>query len=62
VDPIGRTIEMLDWGSPYRATVIDIVGDCAVHRGGDPARGGRCHRRTGRRALRVDPIAALRAE
>ena len=27
VDPIGRTIEMRDWGSPYRATVVGIVGD-----------------------------------
>jgi putative ABC transport system permease protein len=27
VDPIGRTIEMRDWGAPYRATVIGIAGD-----------------------------------
>jgi putative ABC transport system permease protein len=27
IDPIGRTIEMRDWGSPYTATVIGIVGD-----------------------------------
>jgi putative ABC transport system permease protein len=32
VDPIGRTIEMRDWGSPYSATVIGIVGD--VHQAG----------------------------
>jgi putative ABC transport system permease protein len=27
VDPIGRTIEMRDWGAPYRATVVGIVAD-----------------------------------
>ena len=27
IDPIGRTIEMRDWGSPYVARVIGIVGD-----------------------------------
>jgi len=27
IDPIGRTIEMRDWGSPYSATVVGIVGD-----------------------------------
>ena len=26
-DPIGRTLEMRDWGAPYRATVIGIIGD-----------------------------------
>lgn len=32
VDPIGRSIEMRDWGEPYTATVIGIVGD--VHQAG----------------------------
>jgi ABC-type antimicrobial peptide transport system permease subunit len=27
VDPIGRAIEMRDWGAPYIATVVGIVGD-----------------------------------
>ena len=27
VDPIGRTIEMRDWGAPYTATVVGIVGN-----------------------------------
>jgi predicted permease len=27
VDPIGRTIQMRDWGAPYTATVVGIVGD-----------------------------------
>src|SRR6185503_3546844 len=27
IDPIGRTIEMRDWGAPYPATVVGIVGD-----------------------------------
>ncbi len=31
-DPIGRAITMRDWGEPYRATVIGIVGD--VHQAG----------------------------
>jgi putative ABC transport system permease protein len=31
-DPIGRAITMHDWGEPYRATVIGIVGD--VHQSG----------------------------
>jgi putative ABC transport system permease protein len=31
-DPIGRAITMHDWGPPYRATVIGIVGD--VHQAG----------------------------
>jgi putative ABC transport system permease protein len=26
-DPIGRTLEMRDWGSPYRATVAGVIGD-----------------------------------
>jgi putative ABC transport system permease protein len=31
-DPIGRAITMHDWGEPYRATVVGIVGD--VHQSG----------------------------
>jgi putative ABC transport system permease protein len=27
IDPIGRTIEMRDWGSPYVATVVGVAGD-----------------------------------
>jgi hypothetical protein len=27
VDPVGRTIEMREWGSPYPARVIGVVGD-----------------------------------
>jgi putative ABC transport system permease protein len=27
IDPIGRSVEMRDWGAPYVATVIGIVGD-----------------------------------
>src|SRR5262249_403009 len=27
IDPIGRGLEMRDWGAPYRATVIGIVAD-----------------------------------
>jgi predicted permease len=27
VDPVGRTIEMRDWGAPYRATVVGVLGD-----------------------------------
>jgi len=27
IDPIGRTIDMRDWGAPYPATVVGIVGD-----------------------------------
>jgi len=27
LDPIGRAVEMRDWGAPYAATVIGIVGD-----------------------------------
>src|SRR4029078_11126487 len=27
IDPIGRTIEMREWGAPYPATVVGIVGD-----------------------------------
>jgi putative ABC transport system permease protein len=35
-DPLGRTIEMRDWGAPYRARVIGVVAD--VHQaGGDRA-------------------------
>jgi predicted permease len=26
-DPIGRTLEMRDWGPPYRATVVGVVAD-----------------------------------
>ena len=32
IDPVGRTIEMRDWGEPYTATVIGIVGD--IHQAG----------------------------
>ena len=32
IDPVGRTIEMRDWGAPYAATVIGVVGD--VHQSG----------------------------
>jgi len=32
VEPIGRSIDMRDWGEPYRAMVIGIVGD--VHQAG----------------------------
>jgi hypothetical protein len=32
IDPVGRAITMRDWGEPYRATVIGIVGD--VHQSG----------------------------
>lgn len=32
VDPIGRSIEMRDWGEPYKATVVGIVAD--VHQAG----------------------------
>jgi putative ABC transport system permease protein len=35
VDPIGRSITMRDWGAPYRATVVGIVGD--VHQAGPDA-------------------------
>jgi len=35
VDPVGRTITMHDWGAPYRATVVGIVGD--VHQAGPDA-------------------------
>jgi predicted permease len=27
IDPVGRSITMRDWGAPYRATVVGIVGD-----------------------------------
>jgi putative ABC transport system permease protein len=27
IDPLGRAVEMRDWGAPYAATVIGIVGD-----------------------------------
>ena len=40
VDPIGRWIEMRDWGAPYRATVIGIVRDvrqAGPDRGAAPA-------------------------
>jgi putative ABC transport system permease protein len=37
IDPIGRTVEMRDWGPPYRATVIGIVGD--VRQAGPDAAG-----------------------
>jgi len=35
IDPVGRSITMRDWGSPYRATVIGIIGD--VHQAGPDA-------------------------
>jgi putative ABC transport system permease protein len=35
VNPVGRTMTMKDWGAPYRAEVVGIVGD--VHQAGADA-------------------------
>jgi len=35
ISPIGRTVTMKDWGTPYQAEVVGVVGD--VHQGGSDA-------------------------